>query len=261
MTKTKQKKFELKPVVVKPSVFPFVVEGSDMPEVLRAINGVVDSKYKGNSNLKVLELKRVNGVDRIVGSNSWVRPVIDEVLPQYRGMKPEEVETTLREGDSLSIKGNHYVDYGVVLDFSGNNHELAVEVFGKLPKELRDLDRLPAVMLDYGLVNSSKGSYGVAPVYREGTELRTEKILSQCTGNFDANDLELPKTGLPSKLGTGSRTLYLAGQGKPCKDSLGILSFYLSWDLYVNVYDDILANSGGSGWVVSVVREAARPRK
>lgn len=261
MAKIKQKEFELKSAVMQPSVHPYVLEGSDMPEVLKAINGVVDAKYKGNSNLKILQLRKVNGVDRIVRSNSLIRPVIDEVLPRYRGIRPEEMEATLREGDFLGIRGNHYVDYGVVLDFSGNNHELAVEVFRKLPKKLRDFDRLPAVMLDYGLENSEKGDYGVVPIYREETEFRTAKILSQPTGRFSSDDKELIRTGLPSKLGVGERTLYILPQSKPSKDSLGISRFGLDGYLNLNSSWCCLASSGSGGRVVSVVREAARSGK
>lgn len=253
----KTRTFELKSVVIKPSVPLLVLEGPDMPEVLRAIDGVIDSKYGGNDVLRVLKLEEVDGVNRLVGSSSLILPVVCEVFPQYRAIKPEEVERTLRECDPLEIADKHYVDYGAVLDFSGNNHKLAVEVFRRLPRELREIDRLPAMMLGYGLQNSDEGDYGVAPVYLEGTELRTAKILSQPFGKFNESDDGLVSSGLPLRLGEGKRTLYTAIQGEPSEDSLGISRFYLNGCRDLGSGGDGLSGSNSDGWVVFVAREAA----
>ena len=38
------------------------------------------------------------------------------------------------------IQNNFIVDYGLALDFSGNNHDLALDFFQNVPLDLRDLD-------------------------------------------------------------------------------------------------------------------------
>src|SRR3989344_3975728 len=103
-TKVKtRKKFELRPVVNVVTVNPYLLEGKDSPEILGEINGVIDSKYNGNLNLKVLNLVTMEEIPRLVGSNSLIAPVINEVFAQmnYRVALPEEVETTLQEGDPV----------------------------------------------------------------------------------------------------------------------------------------------------------------
>ena len=231
-----------------------------MPEVLRAYNGMVDSKFNGNSLLKVLELREEGGEKRLVGSNSFVHPILYRVLPEFRAAKPEEVEMTLADGDSLGIKGRHYVNSGAVLDFSGNNHELAVRFFEQLPKELRDIDRLPAVMIGYDLINCKVGDYGVAPKYVKGTELRTAKMLLNPSGRFNAKDEELVRSGLPSKLRIGKRTLNTPYRMLPFMENLGISGFDVSWYLDVGADYWDLAYSNDIGWVASVSRKAARAK-
>ena len=258
-TKVKtRKEFELRPVV---RVTPYLLEGKDSPEILGEINGVIDSKYKRNPALKVLNLFTIEEIPILVGSNSLISPVINEVFaPKYRVALPEEVETTLQEEDPVRIKRYYYVDYGLVLDFSENNHDLAVEVFSQLPKELRDFDRLPALMVSYGLRNSSKGDYGVAPVYQEGTELRTAKILVQPTGKFNAKDSELIKSGLPSRLKGGTRTLYNPMQKEPSEEALGLSRLCLYGDLILNSNYVDLYSSYDYGRVVCI-RGEATPQK
>ncbi len=253
------KEIELRKAVSEPRVAPYLMEGEDAPETFDRINKVIDSKYGGNPKLKVLQLTEgQGGLQRIVGSSPLILPIVAQVIsPKYGLARPEEVETTLQDGDTLGIEGNHYVDYGLVLDFSGNNHALAVETFNSLPKSLRELERFPAVMIGYGLRNSKKGSYGVKPVYQKGTELRTANILSQPTGNFDAHDSHLLVDGIPSKLGEGKRKLYNPTQHEHSMDSLGLSRLYLYGSLILNSGGGDLAGSLGVGRVVVVSGEAA----
>ncbi len=262
MAKQTQRVFDLESKVVAPTVIPYTLEGKDTPEILNEINRIVDSKYKGNPNLKILQLKNIDGNKVIVGSNSVILPVVQIAVPSYRIAKPEEIETTLKEGDPVRIRGNHYVDYGITMNFSGRDHDLAVEVFKQLPKELRDLDRLPALMVGYGLRNSKVGRYGVAPKYQEGTELRTAKILAEPTNDFDAEDLELVHSGLPSRLGNGDRRMYNAGQKTHSIDNLGISGLYLDRSFYLYSRCSVnLADSDDSGRVVLVRDEVADAEK
>ena len=230
------------------------MEGEGSPEIFERINGVIDSKYDGNPNLKKLQLiKGGDGLQRIVGSDPLILPIVAEVIyPRYRLARPEEVETTLQDGDALHIRGNHYVDYGLVLDFSGKNHDLAVETFRRLPKTLRDFEKLPAVMIGYGLKKSKKGNYGVMPVYQKGTKLRTAKIFSSSSGNFDANNKHLIVDGTPSRLEGGKRRLYNSTQSEPSLDSLGLSRLCLGGNLDLGSYCGNLASSDEDGRVVSV---------
>lgn len=259
-----QRIFNLKSRVVAPTVIPYTLEGEDIPAVLDETNSVIDSKFKGNPNLRILNLRNINGDKVLVGSNSLILPIIQIAVPSYRPARPEEIETTLQEGDPVRIKGNHYVDYSIAIDFSGRDHDLAVEIFKQLPKELRDLGRLPALMVGYGLRNSKVGRYGVAPKYQEGTELRTAKILAESTNCFDEKDSELTRSGLPSKLGKGKRTLYNASQNEPSMDNLGLSRLYLGRNLDLCSWygDGTLAYSNDYGRVVLVRTEgASAPKK
>lgn len=212
--------------------------------------------------MQVLKLRDINGTPTIVGSNTLVLPIVSQVVgPDYRPIRPEELETTLQEGDPLNIRGNHYIDTGLVLDFSGKNHELARKLFERLPKKLKDFDRLPAVLVGYGLENSKFGDYGVIPVYQEGTELRTAKILTEPTAQFKETDPQLVQSGLPSRLGTGTRWLYNSTQGESSKDNLGLSRLFLNYFLNLGSSDKDLAGSNELGRVVSVRAEGATPGK
>ncbi|MBS3088541.1 hypothetical protein J4402_02055 [Candidatus Pacearchaeota archaeon] len=257
MKKTKSQ-IGLEPAIPQLTVTPYILKGKNALATLKEINNVIDSKYNGNDNLKVLRSGEINEVPTTFGSNPLILPVVNQIIaPEFRIIKPEELERTLQEGDPIRIQGNHYVDMGLVLDFSGNNHELAVQTFEGLPKELRDFDRLPAVMIGYGLRNTKFGDYGVMPKFQRGTELRTAKILAEPTNNFDENDSELIRTGLPSKLGSGKRRLYNSTQNKPSEDNLGISRFDLNSgrDLYSD-YNG-LSDSNADGRVVCVRAEGA----
>lgn len=120
---------------------------------------------------------------------------------------------------------------------------------------------MPAIVVGYGLTNSDVGRYGVAPTYQEGTQLRTAKILSQKTGKFDTRDFELIKSGVPSVLGSGTRTLYTATQREPSIENLGISRFDLLGDLDVYSDEDDLSNSYPHGWVGLVFAEGGAPHQ
>lgn len=251
----------LEPAVPQLSVIPYAVKGEHAQTKVDEINGIVASEYNGNQSLSVLSVRDIKGVPTMIGSNPLVLPVLNRVVvPDFRVIRPEKMETTLQEGDILRVRGNHYVDLGLVLDFSGKNHDLAFEVFDRLPTELRDFDRLPAVMVGYGLANTEVGSYGVMPTYNEGTELRTSPILAKSSGNFDASDRQLIVSGLPSQLGRGKRYLYNSTQGEPSKESLGLSRLFLDRYLILNSDNENLANSNEDGRVAFSAEGASRKK-
>jgi len=238
-------------------IIPYAPIGDQVDEAINAFNEIVDSRYKGNQNLRVLEKRVKDGVQIMAGSNPLILPIFQEVFQGYGAIRPEELERVLIAGDSLGIKGNHYVDLGLVLDFSRKNHDLAVRLFESLPKELRDLDRLPGVLLGYGLENSDVGNYGVAPTFVDGTELRAAKILLS-GGSFSKNDKELLRTGLPSRLySDGERSLFVSHQYESELENIGFSRLFLDDDLDLNSYYDYLSNSSGSGRGILVSGEAS----
>jgi hypothetical protein len=239
------------PAAIKqPSIVPYELSGDDAITFSEDFNRKVDSEYNGNSNLKVLSLTRINKVPIVVGSNSLVLPIVQDLVPQRRVGEPEDFQRTLNDGDTLSIKGNKYVDMGVVLDFTGRNHEMALDFYQQLPKELQDFNRLPSVVLGYGLKNLDKGNYNLGFTYGEKTQVRPAKVLAGKTSTFRNEDVSL-EDGLPAKFSSeGTRTLFTSSQKPVSLDNLGFSRLYLDGDLSVYSDDGDLADSNSDGRVV-----------
>ncbi|MEK6889503.1 MAG: hypothetical protein AABW80_05360 [Nanoarchaeota archaeon] len=242
-------KYDFKPAVKQPFVIPYTLQGDNAPRFVEDFNALVKRDYADNPNLKVLNLAEVNKVPTVRGSNSLVLPVVQSLVPERRVGLPEDIQRTLNDGDTIGIRGNHYVDLGVVLDFSGRHHEMAMDMFGQLPAQLRDVKKLPAVLVKYGLKNFDKGSYGLGLVYNPNTQVRHSPILAKPTGVFRNEDVSL-ETGLPSKLGQGTRTLWTASQGEANEDNLGLSRLCLSSSLDLYADNVGLAYSVEDGRVV-----------
>lgn len=243
--------YSLAPVIKQPSIIPYVIQGNDIvPAVLKDIERIVDADFRKNKNLKVLKEGNINKTLVVVGSNTLVLPVVQRVFPNYRVGRPEDIQKTLNDGDTLSIEGNNYVDMGFAIDFSGRHHAMALDFYNQLPPELQKLESFPSVVIGYGLKNLENTSYGLGFTYAsESTQVRPASILSQKSGNFRNEDVSL-ETGLASKLGEGTRTLYTATQRKHSIDNLGISGLYLGGGLSVVADGDGLADSGDGGRVV-----------
>ena len=260
--------YSFAPAIKQPSIIPYLVRGKDIAaEFLRKYEALVDSEFKGNTNLKVLKLRELENVPTIVGSNSVVLPIVKRVAPNYRTGRPEDLQRTLNDGDTLSIKGNHYVDLGVVLDFTRRNHEMAIDFWeqiqeGAYAMALQQglsfaptlnkgitLEELPAVVVGYGIKNFDKGSYGLGLTINTDTRIRPAKILAGESGKFSDGEVSL-ETGLPSRLTGGNRTLYTSAQNIPSIDNLGLVRLYLDGDLNVDAGSGDLAYSNGNGRVV-----------
>ena len=244
-----RREYSLKPAIKQPSIVPYLINGESASDFLQDYNALVDSKFRGNSNLKVLKLQDVNSVPTIVGSNPLVLPVVQRLIPGKRIGRPEDLQRTLNDGDTLSIKGNHYVDMGLVLDFSGRNHEMALDLYEQLPKKLKNFDSLPAVVIDYDLRNSDRGNYNLELFRTDKTIIRPSPILAKSGGNFGHGAVSL-ETGLPTKLEGGNRTLWTASQKPQSLDNIGLSRLYLNRSLDVVSNDDDLAYSDSDGRVV-----------
>jgi len=241
-------KYAFAPAIKQPSIIPYLIRGPNAGQFVEDFNQVVDTEYKGNRNLKVLALRDIDGVQTAVGSNSLISPVVRKLSGRRTGL-PEDLQRTLNDGDTLGIRGNHYVDLGVVLDFTGRNHDMAVDFYEQLPKELRNLDLHPSVVVGYGLKNSDNGKLGLGLVHAEGTQVRPARILANGDGNFSDADVPLD-TGLPSKLSGGNRKLWTTTQKAHSVDNLGLSRLCLDWYLYLNSDDEDLADSVDIGRVV-----------
>src|SRR3989344_4396000 len=249
-------RYTFKPGIKQPSIVPYLLHGQDAEPFLRDLNQVVDNRYNGNKYLKRLELRVINDIPTVIGSSPLILPVAQSlVAPEKRIIMPEEIQRTLNDGDTLGIRDRFYVDLGIALDFSGRDHEMAVDLFNQLPSDERNLDRIPCMLVGYGLKKFDKGQYKLNFEITEDTTVRPASILTGQGGDFSDEDVSL-EDGLPCLLGEGSRRLYTRRQQEPSLDNLGISGVCL--DRYLGLgsggYD--LDGSGEDGRVVVVGGEA-----
>ena len=187
--------------------------------------------------------------NKIVGSNPYRLFAMDSEARDlgWRAMLSEESELLLAQ-NRLPEQGQTYYHLGLVLNFSGQNHDLALRLWGTLPQELREFGGLPAVALALQL---RKKDDSLLFTYGEKSQLRTAKILysNETAGkNFSSRDKELMRTGLPSEFTEGGdRRLYLVAQRKPSLKNLGLLGLYLGRDLLLGSDDGDLTYSGEVG--------------
>jgi len=163
-------------------------------------------------------------------SNPFKLFAVDSVARDlgWRVMLPEEAQLLL-DLNQMPESTCTYKDLGLVMDFSGKNHDLALNLYERLTHEEKDLDRFPTVFTGLKPLKSEFGKYGLAFDVAPYTQMRTAKLLSSSSGNFQDEDPELSITGLPSKLGEGTRRLYTLNQHKPSLDNLGVVRLYLVW--------------------------------
>lgn len=239
--------------IKEPTIRAYRIAESDVPSFIEEANRIADSEFDGNRYLKVLGSQKIG--DRIVmtGSNSVILPIVRRLVPSKRVGRPEDFQITLNDGDTLEIRGNNYVDMGVVLDFAGRNHEMALDFYNQIPEgeRLKLLEQgLPAVVLDYGLKKLPESSYGLGLVHNEGsTILRPSAILAGKTGAFRNEDVSL-EDGLPRQLSGGDRNLYTATQKPVSVENLGLSGLVLGGGRSVGSGSEGLGISNSSGRVV-----------
>ncbi len=245
-------RYSFPPAIKQPSIIPYKIQGKDAPAFLRDFNGLVDSDFGGNAKLKVLSLSGEGDNAEVTGSNTLVLPVVQILIPDKRIGRPEDLQRTLNDGDTLSIVGNHYVDLGAVLDFTGRNHEMAKDFYEQLsPEARRDFIEkgLPASVVGYGLKNFTEGSYKLGLVNTANTRLNPSELFKGKTRQFNNTDVSL-ETGLPTRLEGGERTFYTASQKVPSIENLGLSWLYLGGSLGLDSSIESLAGSNSYGRVV-----------
>lgn len=205
-------------------------------ELGKEIVARINEKYRGTAaEIPQRDIRR----KKIAGSNSYRLFAMDETVRAlgWHAMLPEEAQLLIKQ--KLPEKKKADYDLGLVLDFSGQNHGLALKLWGALPKELKDIDRLPAVALGLQL---RKSEDELIFTYGESSQLRTAKILffeEDGQMPFLADDEELFRTGLPSKIADWEKKdidlfLYNVAQKEPSLENLGLSRFDLhrSGDIY-----------------------------
>ena len=235
-------RFEGEPLVPSPN-FAQLRNNAFGGEIVAKVN----EKYKGTA--AEIPQSDIRGKDEpIVGSNYYRLFAIDAEARAFgaRVALPEQQEILLAQ-NRLPEQGSVYYDRGVILAFSGENHGSALKLYDTLPAELKDFDRFPAVMLALDL---ARGNNDLDFRYGANSQLRTSKILKSQSGNFNADDFELLRSGLPSKVGEGTRYLGIVGQGKPSLEKLGLHGFFLCRNSYLSASSGYLTDSNGSGRVV-----------
>ncbi len=196
----------------------------------------------------------------ITHSNLFRLFAIDYAAREEHGIRvmlPPESELLLAQ-ERLPEAGSAYYDLGLVMDFSGRNHDLALRLYEQLPAAEKTLERLPSVLTGLRTVRCDLGNYGLGFDYTKNSILRTAKILQKPTDRFNADDPELVRSGLPSRLGEGTRTLYTAEQSKPRLENLGLYRLSLDRDLSLSGYWGDLDDSDEWGRVVLVSDEVAQ---
>lgn len=232
-------------LVPKDLAFPEAgpLNGDFGKEVLDEFNTLVTKDYEGVNALDVL--KYSNGV--VKGSNPFAVVLMNQVVRPLglRTASPADLERALEAG--VDLRGT-YEDSALVLRSKSNpNAYLAGNLMEQVKArgEVNSAVVIPLYGLD--LVKDQNSDYGFAFKLREDAEIIEAPILNRNTGNFKEVD---PKTGLPTKLGEGSRTSYTR------KDGLSRVCLYRDLDLGSN--NDVLADSGEGGRVILASTEGAK---
>ncbi|MEK6918115.1 MAG: hypothetical protein AABW51_04160 [Nanoarchaeota archaeon] len=202
------------------------------------INDSIRKDYKKFDVLQVGKYK--DGI--IKGSNPFYGVAVQNRLPSnYRVASQADVESAMGVG-VFDFRGT-YEDTGLVLRTEGEpNSYLARHLMTQVKG--RGFNKMPVMIPLNGLelVEDKNSNHGLSFKLKENAEVIYAPILNK-GGNFSNEDIDA-KTGLPSKLGNGNRTLYT-------RDS-GLSRLCLGGILNLGSYDDYLANSNDSSRVVLV---------
>ena len=159
--------------------------------------------------------------DRVIKhSNPFYVVLVNEALRETHSTlhtaTPVEIERTLSLGDVLGIKGNYYVDTGLVLrspqDSYAPNDPLAKDLAAQIEHRLGKQLELSVMPLNGFDLKNDNNKYGLGLVLREDAEIIHSDVLNQ-QGKFDQKDIN-PETGLPREVRReGSRYLYTRSEG------------------------------------------------
>ncbi|MEK9207277.1 MAG: hypothetical protein AAB922_02265 [Patescibacteria group bacterium] len=251
----------------------------------------VKADYKGNSVLDVLKYEN----DVVKGSNSFAVVLANQILRQegLRTATQADLEKALKAG-ALNLRGT-YEDTGLVLmayadrDNDRNNpliKDLANQIRAKGIKfNSKNPVIIPLTGLELQIADKYHNDYGLTFRLREDAEaynspilvdggltlrtlgdfaldyssppLRTPPLFKN--GNFNSEDID-EKTGLPTKLSDGKRTLYARDEGISRLRLDGGLNLSADGRFLDGSGGDDLSVSGGCGRVVVVGAEGTLPQ-
>src|SRR3989338_4209437 len=177
-------------------------------------------------------------------SNPFYVVLVNEALRETHSTlhtaTPAEIERTLSLGDVLEIKGDYYVDTGLVLrspqDSYAPNDPLAKDLAAQIEHRLGKQLELSVMPLNGFDLKNDNNKYGLGLVLREDAEIIHSDVLNQ-QGKFDQKDIN-PETGLPREVRReGSRYLYTRSEGLSRLCVNNILYLDANWYYFGFSYD------------------------
>ena len=206
-TKTSSKSFDF-----FPSPKYALMQGADAQAFLEEFNARAEELY-GDAGEKVKVLN-YNG-NTLTGSNPFA------VVHVNRVMRPQGILTATPadlEAFRSNLRGT-YKDSALVLRSAGDSYEPNDYIARHLSEQLRgslkrQIGKVPIVipLVGLNLVRDAKSSYGLSFRLRDGAQPYKAPILAESNSTFRSEDVNA-KTGLPTKLGNGDRTLYTRQEG------------------------------------------------
>jgi hypothetical protein len=231
---------EARPLIAIPEDIPQIgfFGGEDGKE----IDASIKKDYKDFSVMQVGNYSD----GKMRGSNPFYAVGIQSKLPfGVRVSTQSDLENAMRIG-ALNLSGT-YEDTSLVLRTDGNpNSYLAGNLMKQVKERLGKKAKMPVMIPLYGmgLVKDQDSPHGLAFKLKDDAEINYAPILNKSNGsNFNSEDIDI-KTGLPTKVGKGSRTIWTRDSG------LSRLYLYGNSDLYSR--NDNLADSDDDGRVVLV---------
>jgi hypothetical protein len=231
---------EARPLIAIPKDIPQI--GFLGGEQGKEINDSIKRDYKDFSVMQVGNYSD----GKIRGSNPFYAVGVQSKLPfGVRVASQSDLETAMRIG--VLDLSETYEDPDLVLRTDGDpNSYLAGNLMKQVKYRFGKRTKMPVMIPLYGmeLVKDQDSLHGLAFKLKEDAQIIYAPILKKSSGsNFNYEDIDV-KTGLPTKVGKGNRTLWT-------RDS-GLSRCFLDRDSNLLSSDSGLAYSGGNGRVVLV---------
>ena len=229
-----------------PQIFQLQYDEAGREAVKKVLTDYKDTK----AALVTLDIKSQGPVR---GSNIYFRNAVVNAYRQITGENVHPINARESEialaNDTLTDPTSTYEDLGlIVYPKEGVNPNLWENLREQVKSDFPNV-KLSKPFVITGLMNVVKNSTyenGLGLNADELTEVYNVPILNRKTGKFDSSDKGLHKTGFPSKLGRGNRTLYVDNNN-------GVFGFYRYGNLSLNARGENLAGSNVNGRV-NVVR-------
>ncbi len=172
---------------------------------------LMNERFSGHKLVVLDDSELVRG-QPIGHSNSYRRfalgPIVGELVPDAQLITPAFSEIALINGRIPDAKSTYEDLALVVYSLNGPNSELAKHLVAQAKERGLETKEFPIVFYGLKTAIDDKFPNGLRFDLGDSAVAYHAPILSKGTANFDANDPELVRSGLPSELGKGDRTLY-----------------------------------------------------